>query len=256
MAAPGQPAYPWRGRITCHPAPGSAGSPDGTAAAATQVAAFVRARPARLSPHGRCTTPHLAEAAGGVDGFILGSELVGLTRVRSASGVYPAVTQLLQLARDVRAMLGAGTEIVYAADWTEYGAHVLDGGDEVRFPLDPLLAIAGHRRGRHRLLSADLAIGATVRTMRDLAIARSVYDVRLSARVASAAARPSTGTMPTTPAARRRRARRSPMGPTASRGCFAPKDLVAWWSNPHVERVGGVEIRSRPPGCRNPSRSG
>ena len=31
-AAP-QPAYPWRGRITCDPAPGSRGSPDGTGAA-------------------------------------------------------------------------------------------------------------------------------------------------------------------------------------------------------------------------------
>ena len=33
----GQPAYPWRGRITCHPAPGRPGSPDATNAAATQV---------------------------------------------------------------------------------------------------------------------------------------------------------------------------------------------------------------------------
>ena len=39
-AATGQPAYPWRGRITCSPAAGYAGSPDKSAAAATQVAAF------------------------------------------------------------------------------------------------------------------------------------------------------------------------------------------------------------------------
>ena len=38
--AASQPAYPWRGRITCDPAPGQPGSPDGTAAAATQVDAF------------------------------------------------------------------------------------------------------------------------------------------------------------------------------------------------------------------------
>ena len=38
--AAAQPAYPWRGRITCDPAPGQSGSPDGTAAAATQVASF------------------------------------------------------------------------------------------------------------------------------------------------------------------------------------------------------------------------
>ncbi len=82
----------------------------------------------------------LAEEAGGVQGFILGSELVGLTRVRSASGVYPAVARLRALAAEVRAILRASTKIVYAADWTEYGAHVLDGGGEVRFPLDPLFA--------------------------------------------------------------------------------------------------------------------
>ena len=35
-----QPPYPWRGRITCDPAPGVAGSPDQTATAATQVNAF------------------------------------------------------------------------------------------------------------------------------------------------------------------------------------------------------------------------
>ena len=39
-AATGQPAYPWRGRITCSPAAGYAGSVDKTAAAGTQVAAF------------------------------------------------------------------------------------------------------------------------------------------------------------------------------------------------------------------------
>src|SRR5690606_39035194 len=36
----GQPAYPWRGRITCDPAPGRPGTVDQTAAAASQVAAF------------------------------------------------------------------------------------------------------------------------------------------------------------------------------------------------------------------------
>ena len=39
--AAGQPAYPWRGRITCSPAAGFAGIADKTAAAAAQVAAFL-----------------------------------------------------------------------------------------------------------------------------------------------------------------------------------------------------------------------
>src|SRR5690606_16858320 len=73
--------------------------------------------------------------------FIIGSELKALTRVRSASGVYPAVSQLVTLASDVRAILGGDTVITYAADWTEYGAHVVDAmAQEVRFPLDPLWA--------------------------------------------------------------------------------------------------------------------
>jgi hypothetical protein len=36
----GQPPYPWRGRITCNPAPGRPGTVDGSGAAATQVASF------------------------------------------------------------------------------------------------------------------------------------------------------------------------------------------------------------------------
>ena len=36
----GQPVYPWRGRITCHPAAGQSGTVDKTATAGTQVAAF------------------------------------------------------------------------------------------------------------------------------------------------------------------------------------------------------------------------
>ncbi|MGC9420901.1 MAG: baseplate multidomain protein megatron, partial [Rhodovulum sp.] len=39
-AETGQPAFPWRGRITCSPAAGYAGSVDKTATAASQVAAF------------------------------------------------------------------------------------------------------------------------------------------------------------------------------------------------------------------------
>ena len=36
-----QGAFPWRGRITCDPAPGMAGSVDATAAASAQIAAFL-----------------------------------------------------------------------------------------------------------------------------------------------------------------------------------------------------------------------
>ena len=140
--AASQPAYPWRGRITCDPAPGQAGSPDGTAGAATQVDAFFGGGVRQWNYRGMVLHyASLAADAGGVDAFLIGSELKALTRVRSASGVYPAVDALAALAADVKAIVGGGTVVTYGADWTEYGAHVVDGGaNEVRFPLDALWA--------------------------------------------------------------------------------------------------------------------
>src|SRR3954451_246463 len=138
-----QPAYPWRGRITCDPAPGRAGSPDGTAAAATQIDAFFGIGDSDAWSYRRMVLHYaqLAASAGGVDAFLIGSELRGLTHVRSASGVYPAVTRLTELAGDVKAILGAGSIVTYGADWTEYGAHVVDAGaNELRFPPDALWA--------------------------------------------------------------------------------------------------------------------
>ena len=254
---PGQPAYPWRGRITCDPAPGRPGSPDGTAVAAGQVAAFFggvdRSR-FSVSPSGVVFSGapewsfrrlalhygHLAIVAGGVDAFIIGSELVGLTRIRSGPGAYPAVAALRSLATELRAVLGATTKLTYAADWTEYGAQVLGGGAEIRFPLDPLWA--------------DPAIDAVgidyyppVSDWRDrpghpdAALARSQYDVdylrnRLRAGEAfdwyypDAAASAAQARLPITD------------GAYGKPWIYRAKDLVGWWSNPHVERAGGVEI--------------
>src|SRR5262249_4723565 len=81
---------------------------------------------------------NLAVAAGGVDAFLIGSELRGLTRVRSASGVYPAVDALCTLAGDVKAIVCEDTLVTSGADCTDYSSRVID--DEVRFPLDPLWA--------------------------------------------------------------------------------------------------------------------
>ena len=135
-----QPVYPWRGRITCDPAPGRPGTADGTALAAFQINSFFGGGPDEWNY--RRMVLHYAQLvvdAGGVDAFLIGSELQALTRVRSASGVYPAVTALTTLAADVKAIVGASTQVTYGADWTEYGAHVVDA-NEVRFPLDPLWA--------------------------------------------------------------------------------------------------------------------
>lgn len=141
--AAGQPHYPWRGRISCTPAPGNPGSVDGTSEAQTQIAAFIGSvSAADMSADGEqiaCASPDawsysrfimhyamLAQAAGGVEGFVLGSELLGLTRVRGVAG-YPMVDGLVGLAGEVATLLPSAT-LTYAADWTEYGADVRNGG--------------------------------------------------------------------------------------------------------------------------------
>ncbi|HWA31780.1 MAG TPA: glycoside hydrolase/phage tail family protein, partial [Rhizomicrobium sp.] len=152
--ASGQPAYPWRGRITCDPAPGISGSPDETSEAATQANSFFGG--AGISDFAVSGTnvswtggdewsyrrmvlhyAHLCAAAGGVDAFLIGSELRGLTQVRDGATSYPAVAALKTLAADVRTILGSGTKIGYAADWSEYNNHQTGGG-AVLFNLDPL----------------------------------------------------------------------------------------------------------------------
>ncbi|XGA08293.1 MAG: glycoside hydrolase TIM-barrel-like domain-containing protein [Wolbachia endosymbiont of Xenopsylla cheopis] len=62
---------------------------------------------------------------GKIDGFIIGSEFVGLTKIKDNSGSYPAITELIKLARQVKQNLGHNAIVTYAADWTEY--HSLDG---------------------------------------------------------------------------------------------------------------------------------
>ena len=154
----GQPALPWRGRITLDVAPGQAGSPDATPAATAQVAAFFGTAEASdftiadgvVSYSGpeewtlRRFILHyaaLCAAAGGVDAFCIGSEMRGLTQIRSARNSFPAVEAFRQLAAEVRALVGPDTKISYAADWSEYfGYQPQDGTGDRLFHLDPLWA--------------------------------------------------------------------------------------------------------------------
>jgi len=155
-SASGQAAYPWRGRITISPAPGYSGTVDKTATAATQITAFFgSATASNFSVSGttiswtggsdwgyRRMILHYAKlcvAAGGVDAFLIGSELRGLTQSRSATATYPAVTALKQLAADVKAIVGLSCKVGYAADWSEYNNHQTgDAAGAVQFNLDPL----------------------------------------------------------------------------------------------------------------------
>jgi hypothetical protein len=255
-----QAAYPWRGRITCHPAAGRAGSPDKTAAAASQVAAFfgtasvsdfsiagdevAYAGPAEWSLRRFILhNAKLAAAAGGVDAFVLGSELRGVTTVRSSATAYPAVAALKTLANDVRSVLGAATTLTYAADWSEYFGHQpQDGSGDVFFHLDPLWADAAVD-----CIGVDwyppLADWRDGAGHADASLARTPYDpAYLAARIeagedydwyyADDVARAAQTRTPITD------------GAYAKPWVFRAKDLRNWWANAHYDRPGGIESAS------------
>ena len=253
----GQPVYPWRGRVTCSPAPGFAGSPDQSAAAAAQVTSFFgSAEASDFTVDGQSVSwaggadwgfrrmilhyAHLCAAAGGVNAFLIGSEMRGLTQIRSGASAYPAIGELIDLAAECRSILGAQTKISYAADWSEYfGHHPGDGSGDVYFHLDPLWAdsdidfigidnympLSDWRDG---FSHADAQAGWN-----------SIYDREYLASnieggegfdwfYASAADR--DGQVRT----------------TISDGAGKPwvfryKDLRSWWSNSHYDRPGGIE---------------
>jgi hypothetical protein len=241
--AASQPRYPWRGRIT-----GSG------ATAASDVAAFLgTVAPGDMGLFGgtvTCAKPDewsyrrmvlhaaaLAQAAGGVHGFIIGSEMIGLTHLRGGSA-YPMVDGLVALAQDVRAMLPAA-KLTYAADWTEYGAHVRNGGQDVSFPLDPLWAAPAIDAigidwypplsdWRDSSDHADVAVAAgpsDAAHLRGRLTSGEAYDWYY----ADAWGRASQQRLPITD------------GAYAKPWIFRQKDLQNWWSNPHVERAGGIE---------------
>ena len=254
-----QAPYPWRGRITCDPAPGRDGSADATAAARTQVDAFCGdAVAADFSVSGGAVTyagpaddwsyrrfvlhmARLAALAGGVDAFIVGSELRGLTTLRDGANAFPFVEQLCDLAREARALLGAETKITYAADWSEYFGHRPgDGSGDVHFHLDPLwahddidavgidnyLPLADWRDGDYAGGNPDGFSGPYDAAGLRRNIAGGEGFDWFYASEADRAAR-----------------LRTPIEDSAygKDWVFRSKDLVSWWSNEHFDRVGGVE---------------
>ncbi|TAE80493.1 MAG: hypothetical protein EAZ74_01850 [Alphaproteobacteria bacterium] len=107
---------PWRGRVT---------------GSATNVANFFT----KAQGYNAFITHYATLGQGKVDAFVIGSELIGLTSVSASVGVYPAVDALVNLAAQVRSIMGTNTKITYAADWSEY--HHTTGG---WYNLDPLWA--------------------------------------------------------------------------------------------------------------------
>lgn len=142
-----QPAYPWRGRI-------SVGAHEGNAGAASDVISFfgAAARHDFSNVNGAIVYSgppewsfrrmilhyaHLCAAAGGVEAFLIGSELKALTSARDHAGAFPAVAALKALAAEVKAILPA-SKISYGADWSEWSG--VTKADGKYFHLDPLWA--------------------------------------------------------------------------------------------------------------------
>ena len=252
----GQAKLPWRGRITLSLAPGVAGTPDRTAAAAVQVAAFFgTAQASHFGVSGGAVTysgpeewsyrrfilhyAKLCVLAGGVDAFCIGSEMRGLLQARGAGDAFPAVAAMVQLAADVRAVLGPATKISYASDWTEYFGYHMNGN--VYFHLDPLwshpavsfvgidnyMPLSDWREGADH---ADAGFG----TIHNLDYLRAGvaggegYDWYYDSPEGAAAQR------------------RLPIadGSYGEPWVFRYKDLAGWWSNPHFDRTGGVRAVS------------
>lgn len=258
-ASVGQPLYPWRGRITGSPAAGFAGTVDKTATAAAQVAAFLgTALPGHFSGAGTTITysgpaewsyrrfilhhARLAQLAGGVDTFLIGSEMVGLTQLRSDASTYPFVAGLVSLLTDCRSILGPAVAIGYSADWSEYHSHrPADGSGDVFFNLDPVwahadcdfigidnyLPLSDWRDGSGHL---DLN-GPGRSSIHDQAYLRGnieggeYYDWYY----ASQAARDVQDRTPISD------------GLSAKHWVFRQKDIRNWWLNAHHDRPGGVE---------------
>lgn len=276
-----QPVLPWRGRITTSKAPGQPGSPDGTASAVAEVAAFfgtvsatdfeLREEEEREGPLAdiidmmgftgfqnispvNYTGPAedwgyrrfvlhqamLCKAAGGVESFCIGSEMVALTTIRGPGNSFPAVDQLIALLGEVREILGPDVKLSYAADWTEYfGFQPQDGSGDRFFHLDPLWAdddidfigidnympLSDWREGQDHL---DASTGADA--IYDLEYLQSNieggegYDWYYHSENARAAQIRTDITD----------------GAHNEPWIWRYKDIRNWWLNDHHERVGGV----------------
>ncbi len=244
-----QAKYPWRGRITS--------TTNKTAAAAGEIATFVGAAQTSDFTTAAETINYsgpvewsyrrmilhyakLCAAAGGVDAFLIGSELVGLTTLRSSSSSYPFVAALQTLASEIKAILPAA-KISYAADWSEYFGHrPQDGSNDVYFHLDPLWASPSiDFIGIDNYLPLSDWRDGTAH-MDYLAGTRSIYDQNyLQAGLASGENYDWYYASSTA----RNSQTRSAIGDGAfgKPWVYRAKDFKNWWSNAHYNRPAGVQ---------------
>jgi hypothetical protein len=248
-----QKPYPWRGRI-------SVGANEGTAGAAADIAAFFgTAAPSDFTVANGAVAyngpaewsfrrmilhyAHLCAAAGGVEAFLLGSELKALTTARDSAGNFPAVAAMKALAADVRSILPSA-KISYGADWSEWSG--VTKADGRFFHLDPLWAdnnvdfigidyyppLADWRDG---FSHADFAAGW-----------RSQYDL---AYIAANIEGGENFNWHYATDADRANQFRTPIADAAygEPWIFRAKDLRSWWRNAHHDRPGFVRAGTPTP---------
>lgn len=267
----GQPAYPWRGRITCHPASGQPATVDKTSAASTQVASFFGAAAASdmtISVNGSTNAVtvsysgpaewsfrrfilHCAKLcaainavdAGAVNAFLIGSELRGITTVRDSAANFPAVAKLKTLAADVKSILGGSVKVGYSADWSEYNNYApADGSGDLFFHLDPLWSDASID-----FVGVDLYVPLSDwrdgTSHLDAANYSTIYDTGyLKANIeggedfdwyyANSGARDAQVRTAITD------------GAYGKPWVFRAKDFRNWWLNQHYDRPGGIQSGS------------
>lgn len=240
----GQPVFPWRGRITCSPAAGYTGTVDKTVAASTQVNTFFT----RTWGFNNMVEHYaqLCADAGGVDAFLIGTEMVGMTTIRSSASNYPSIAHLKTLAATVSTTMGSGTKVSYAANWSEYHSHrPSDGTGDIYYPLDELwadsnidfvgidnyLPLSDWRDGSSHLdYDADNGIVTphNIDYLKSNIEGGEYYDWYY----ASSADRDSQTRTPITD------------GAHDKPWVFRQKDIRNWWNNTHYPRPGGIESAS------------
>ncbi len=254
-----QAVYPWRGRITVDPAPGQTGSPDKTSAATSQLQNFIgSAARTDFTVAGNTVTysgpaewsyrrmvlhyAHLCASAGGVDSFVLGSEMRGVTTVRNETNAFPMVDALVALAADVKTILGSGCKLTYGADWSEYFGHQpSDGTGDVYFHLDPLWSSANidavgidcywplsdWRSGQLHLDAQNYASPYELDYLQGNIAGGEGYEWYYASDED------------------RQDQIRTPISDGQGKPwVFRYKDIQSWWANSHYDRPGGVEAAS------------
>lgn len=230
-----QPPFPWRGRISCHPAPGRPGSPDGTAQIDDIVSHFATQLDTMIGHYAQ-----ICAQAGGVEAFLIGSELRGLSRLRNHDGRYPFAGHLVGLAEKVRRLLPQ-SKISYAADWSEYGGHVPKDG-ALDFPLDRFwadencdfigidnyLPLSDWRDGvGHKDAQSGVAEINDTAYLQSQIEGGEYYDWYYAS-----------------PDARDRQERTPITDGLGKPFVYRAKDIKGWWSNPHIARRDGRETRA------------